>query len=41
MAKKSLSGLILQKTIGASILWATVGITCLQVFFYVAFGAAA
>lgn len=40
MAKTSLSGLIARKTLGTVVLWATVGLVCLQVLFYVSFGAA-
>lgn len=40
MAKTSLSGFIARKTLGSVIIWATVGLVCLQVLFYVSFGAA-
>ncbi len=43
MAGESPSRLILQKSLqkslGTLILWGTVGLTCLQVLFYVAFAA--
>ena len=44
MARERLPGVILQrslqKSLGTLILCATVGLTCIQVFFYVAFAAA-
>lgn len=40
MAETSLSGVIARKTLGTVIVWATVGLVCLQVLFYVSFGAA-
>ena len=38
MANKSLSGFFARKTLGAIILWGTVGLICLQALFYVSFG---
>ena len=44
MSKESRSGLVLQKslqkTLGTLILCGTVGVTCIQVLFYVVFAAA-
>jgi len=40
MTKNSLPALFARKSLGAIILWGTIGLACLQVLFYVSFGPA-
>jgi hypothetical protein len=40
MAKSSPGSVIGQKALGTLIMWSTVGLICVQVFFYVSFGPA-
>lgn len=40
MAKNSPGSVMGQKALGTMIIWSTVGLVCVQVFFYVSFGPA-
>lgn len=40
MAEKSPGSVMGQKALGTLIMWGTVGVICVQVFFYVSFGPA-